>query len=1276
MTKRFISLVLAALMAIISCGGLTHVTLADGAENTLKKTAVLNEQAKGGHADDDDVRIIVQLADAPALAGQVSVKSARSCQKKLCAEQVKAMAKIENAIGGELTNVEQFSLLFNGISFDGKTSDIDAVNGIDGMRAFVSPTYTLPSPDMMTGAEKVGAVSAWDFDYTGKGMTIAIIDTGIRSTHDAFSVAPDGAKYDVEALARKIADAEDYLHAGNDAEQLFVSPKIPFGYDYQYESYSTAHVSSDHGTHVAGIAAGNNGGDFRGIAYDAQLFVMQVFEDDGNAEWDTILRALEDCAYLGVDSVNMSLGSSCGSCTYSDEVFEAAFSLLSRTGILVAAASGNDGTQAQYNRWGGYQLAENPDSGLTSSPATFYPCLSVASVNNTAVSGGIISAYGRDIKYDEPQSGAPSFATLAGKHTYRFCGLGADDDMPSDLGGSIALIKRGDLTFTEKAHNAQAHGASAVIVYNSQPGSFSSISVSSEIPFVTLSDTDGEFLLSRMSENAGTLEIPFSDAVSGLENISSFSSRGTTADLKIKPEISAPGGGVYSCIGFGSDSSYASWNGTSMATPFVAGGMVIVKQYAEEMFPHSTAEEIAEITDNILMGTAQTLNGELVTAQGAGLMDLESALKTGTYITAGGSRPKVELDESEEGTWDFEIEVTDFSDKPVTYSVSHKYMIQDTTEKAYEESYLTFTTGTPCDVTSLVKTAGESEVTVEPGQTVTLHFSLDARDVQKVYGEKFPVGMLLEGFITLKNADEELSVPVLGFIGDWDRQSMFDRGFYWQELTGELNLNSNGHIASNAAITDRDYQPSYVGYNPFMPMSDTFNPDWGAISPNDDGNCDSVSILRFGMLRNSKTLTIDVVTPGETICIYEAEKYDFAKDFYVSGSGYSYTEYPLNYIGQGLSEGETAYITVNAELDHEGFDPENNECAQWTIPVTLDTTAPTVYMDGGRVTVYDEHYIAFSAVYADASLHTAVGSPVSYFDTERGTSHVCSREGRYYLYVGDYAGNTAVYNVDTDAGVVTNTDDALHTLVFKTDDKVYRAIRLHEGDPVNAPSAPEKEGHIFDGWDSEIPETMPDHDIVINAVFIKNSYTVVFTDYDGTVLSEQDVEYGEAAQAPDVPDREGYVFTGWDKDFSSVSEDLIITAQYERIMHRVVFYDMNAYTVIDEQTVAHGEAALAPQPPEHDGYIFDGWDCDFSCVTEDMEVYALYRKDILIGDVNFDGTVNTADAVVVLKYSAEMLILDCTGFKAADVNCNDIVNTQDAVIILKYAAGMITELGK
>ena len=125
------------------------------------------------------------------------------------------------------------------------------------------------------------------------------------------------------------------------------------------------------------------------------------------------------------------------------------------------------------------------------------------------------------------------------------------------------------------------------------------------------------------------------------------------------------------------------------------------------------------------------------------------------------------------------------------------------------------------------------------------------------------------------------------------------------------------------------------------------------------------------------------------------------------------------------------------------------------------------------------------------------------------------------------------------------------------------------------------------------------------------TYTVTFKDHDGKVLGTQKVEEGKGATAPANPTRTHYTFTGWDKSFNKITADLVVTATYKINEYTVTFKDYNG-TVLKTEKVESGKAATAPANPTREHYNFAGWDKTFSSVTSDLIVTAKYTTDKLI----------------------------------------------------------------
>ncbi|MDR0857658.1 MAG: InlB B-repeat-containing protein [Oscillospiraceae bacterium] len=123
------------------------------------------------------------------------------------------------------------------------------------------------------------------------------------------------------------------------------------------------------------------------------------------------------------------------------------------------------------------------------------------------------------------------------------------------------------------------------------------------------------------------------------------------------------------------------------------------------------------------------------------------------------------------------------------------------------------------------------------------------------------------------------------------------------------------------------------------------------------------------------------------------------------------------------------------------------------------------------------------------------------------------------------------------------------------------------------------------------------------------TYTVTFTDWDGTVLRAQTVEKGQPAIAPSVPVRAGYTFLSWSGTFDNVTADVTVTAQYTKIDTFVVtFKDWNG-EILKTEVIEVGESAIAPSAPKRTGYTFSGWDKSFTGVTSNLTITAQYKKD-------------------------------------------------------------------
>ena len=254
----------------------------------------------------------------------------------------------------------------------------------------------------------------------------------------------------------------------------------------------------------------------------------------------------------------------------------------------------------------------------------------------------------------------------------------------------------------------------------------------------------------------------------------------------------------------------------------------------------------------------------------------------------------------------------------------------------------------------------------------------------------------------------------------------------------------------------------------------------------------------------------------------------------------------------------------------------------------------------------------------------------------------------------------AFTNIMADLVVTAQYEINTYTVTFKDwDGTVLKTQEVQHGGDAEAPADPTRVGYTFTGWDKAFTNIMAD--LVVTAQYEINTYTVTFKDWDGTELKTQEVQYGGDAEAPADPTRTGYTFTGWDKAFTNIMADLVVTAQYEINTYTVTFKDWDG-TELKTQEVQYGGDAEAPADPTRVGYTFTGWDKAFTNITADLVVTAQYE---MLGDVDGDGNVSMADALTILRMAMDILPVE--NQQIADVDGDGFITSMDALLALRFA---------
>ena len=856
-------------------------------------TALTSKSGQSHDAESDTDRdparvvgIIVQLEDgADAAASLASINEAVA--GAFPGAQVQVQREYDNALVGFALRAPAGSLdairASSGVRAaflerEGRVSDVAAMDAEGGTRAsqVEGQDPANLSAQLMMRTDQV--------TQKGEGKVIAVIDTGVDMTHPAFT----GAMPDNVALSEDQVQAlVPHLGAGKSGQ--YMSEKFPFAYDYADDDVDAAPReggSGFHGTHVAGIAAGN-ADKIVGTAPDAQIIVGKVTRSEDDALLDSsLLAALDDMVVLHPDVINLSLGWTAGMDNEADSVYDTVYKKLQEEGITVNAAAGNAFSTGYGNNSGkGLPYASDPDTSVMDEPATYPSVVAVGSVENALIRNAFTAA-GMDIGYQRSRGmngeKVAYFSDLpAGTYEYVDAGFASEEDVaalkekfPNGLSGKIALVSRGKMTYQKKVENLYDLHPAGVIVYNNvSVGSLIIMNLTTQdVPAAFISQADGQAMLAASDHHLTIAEgqvLPQSTTYEASE----FSSWGVSPDLRLKPEIAAPGGNVFSAIPNG---AYEQTSGTSMATPQMAGISAIVLQrvQSDPLFASMSARDKADVVQNLIMGTARPLTDAAQTSgalysprkQGAGLVDALAATTSSVYPTVAGaaepSRPKADLGDGTTG-WHFDVTLRNLGAAPATYELSSQ-ALSEIVDGGFFTEHSSDWRGRGVEVTY----SGAASASAE-GATVTVPALDEATvGVDVMPGSEFasyvadntPNGTFLDGFVRFASKTDgqpDLAVPYLGFYGDWGKAPIFDA------------LASTGGAHTRASEIVNGSTGDSLGYNPLIKVADRTgkpNPQRYVISRSAASGAPTVLEPRTGTLRSVHALTSTYTNEaGETV---------------------------------------------------------------------------------------------------------------------------------------------------------------------------------------------------------------------------------------------------------------------------------------------------------------------------------------------------------------------------------------------------------------------------
>ncbi len=749
------------------------------------------------------VSVIVQLASEPGIVAKhagkkVKAMSARELERNVEREQDAFVKKAKNE-NIKLKVGRKFTHVLNAVEVTLPANKIEELAKLPNVKAVYENTqYSLPIVDIDTLSDdtnkpkydigplkQIGVLDLWEKGLDGDGLKVGVIDTGVDYLHP---------------------DLEDAYKGGYDSYDKDSDPYEEAPIPVAEDPEGTGYEGSAHGTHVSGTIVGrakNPTSDVqvKGIAHEADLYVYRVLGRHGGSTAqviDGIERAVKD----GMDVINLSLGSDYEKNADSPDSIAVNNAMLA--GVITVVASGNaadDEADRYYYTAGSPAGAKLPITvGAVTSPSVLYD-------------GSAQSSFGGNYDFHVMayQINKDNFAELIGTEPLPvvYANLGSENDFAQvDVNGKIALVSRGVLAFDAKIANARKAGAKAIVIFNGNDkdgDGLADLDLADRtgyigtvlgdqiegIPTFDMKGTEGRELAKQILADpakADTLTFTFSSEYPSIQstgdNMASFSSRGPVLgeEYSIKPNVSAPGVSVLSSVAaWGKELSdanynlaYARYNGTSMATPHVAGLALLIKQAHPDWTPFDVKAALSNTAKRIADEEGTPYD---VYSQGAGRVDGVAAVETPALLQ---TVEKISiLDENLEPKTityygdNLSFGLVSAGSKPITKTLQVKNTDKKDVEYDAEVIMHDNVTTDPYDPqptpnTNDIKVSlSEDEIEVDgrDTETFTLKLSSDHSAKTGVY----------EGEVLLKSKDgnPDLHLPFAVHIGDFPEETNF-----------------------------------------------------------------------------------------------------------------------------------------------------------------------------------------------------------------------------------------------------------------------------------------------------------------------------------------------------------------------------------------------------------------------------------------------------------------------------------------------------------------------
>lgn len=928
-------------------------------DKALENNSIENDSESG----DEEVRVIVEVKESPAVSVGKSSEGFLSKDRVIQAgvvdksvdvvmNQAKKAGILQNTLG-------TYNTLFAGFAATTKKENVALLEKLPGVKnVWISQKYIqnpMETPDMVFSHETIENRTVWeDLGYKGEKTVVAVLDSGIDHTHKDMVLT--------DASRAKLSEAKvNELKAEfSELKGVFRTLKVPYAYNYfdrSLENIDLGHDPSMHGQHVAGTVGANGdpnaplGTSVQGVAPETQLLAMKVFGNEGlysTTYTDIYMTAIEDSIKLGADVVNMSLGSPAGNVVEDDPLNDTVDNA-NKNGIQVVISAGN----SAYASWGlshilgllDVPFAVDPDNGVVGTPSVSTNSLSVASYENVAMVADSIkfTVNGEEKIYPYLTSSPNSPVGVTGEVVALGTGTQADYDNylnengEDSLKNKVVLVKRGQ-DFTQTQARSEKYGAALHIVYNDEARGDALVRMATNngqvIPSLFTTNKAGVDLL---TSDQGSLQVTNEKSKTPNPNaglLSDFSSRGPSPILEMKPEISAPGGQIYSTL---NGDEYGVMSGTSMAAPHASGGLALIRQYIENdaKFKNITdLETKSRLSKALMMNSADILLNPdsddapyAVRAQGAGGMNIRKAVNIPMTATKPGTLDaKLELKVLSSKTFSVDVEFTNYTDRELSYNVD-LVLVKD--------SLMDLTSYGSSVVNTLATELVDGSVDVDklviaPNEKVVKTFNITVNDDELE-------NQFIDGWLKFESeAETEVVLPFFGFLGDYDNVRTLD-AIRFGEGVGQDGPSYNylgSGLPLTGLFTESATNPGQVSF---------YSEEMAAISPGTMEGMTFNTDHMFPVLtytRNIKQLKTTIVDEnGKFVTLIDSEE-NLRKNYFNSGQGSPYT-FKSNDAWYGVAKGKTVQ-DGKYFMKFESLPYLAKQAQEVKIPMYVDTSRPEI----------------------------------------------------------------------------------------------------------------------------------------------------------------------------------------------------------------------------------------------------------------------------------------------------------------------------------------------